>query len=757
MTSPRSHPHLPWVVAASVALLASTLGFSSLASATPATLTSCADHTTTSTSWVAPHDGLWSDPGNWTNGVPNGSSDPSVGCDAIITVAGTYTVYVSGHQGTRFLTFGGTSGTQTLEVVAGGYDIYGNPAELKTTTDAYLTLDSGATIGQHGVIHMTGVANPAPPAVAGGVANVSTANRAGQTITLSGTLQADGSGGGPRQLQVADFSNQGTVAITSGHTTYFGGLDRGFHNRSAFTVANGALFDSYANYTQFINEAGGHITNNGTFHASGGVVPSFVQGDGTTTGNPVLSDGVQYTGVGASIIQTLGDVHGDMAAGQTLLIKAGEPNNDALISYWLPARVAGTIRLFSHGGGGVAQLNGHLTTLTDALTITPTGHLMVDPDDSGGANGGRQLYILNIVNKGTVDINTNVTQWGGGANPNQGFHNQGTLQVAPEATLHQNADNNLFNEATGTIVNHGLISNERDSTNAGTFTLASSDAAHPAVFWAGTFTNTGTVIDDPSGGGLRTINSSQVVNQGTLKLRATTGSALTVNGNFTQGPAGTLRTAVASNTSFGRLAATGAVTLDGTIRADASPAPTAGRAFGVLTGASRAGTFSTEVWNGTTFTPRYLPAGVTLLTGQAKPDGRIRLGTSGSFVGNNVYNTTGTGQTRSGSAARGHTVTYDVSVQNDAPFADALRLKGTASNANFTVSYQVGATDVTAQVVAGTYTTPSLAPGATQKVRVVVTVGAAAPSGSSLSATVLAKSDTDTARRDTVRFVTSRA
>lgn len=755
MTSPRSHPHLPWVVAASVALLASTLGFSSLAAATPATLTSCADHATTSTSWAAPHDGLWSDPGNWTNGVPNGSSDPSVGCDAIITVAGTYTVYVSGHQGTRFLTFGGTSGTQTLEVVAGGYDIYGNPAELKTTTDAYLTLDSGATIGQHGVIHLTGVASPAPPAVAGGVAAVQTSGRAGQTVTLSGALHADGTGGGPRQLAVADFVNQGTVTIGSGNLTYAGGLERGFHNRGAFTVASGAAFGSTNNYTQFINEAGGQITNNGSFHASGGVVPSFVQGDGTATGNPLVSDGVQYTGDGASTIQSLSDVHGNMSAGQTLLIKSGDVTTDAIVSYWLPARVAGTIRLLSGGGGGggQAQLAGHLTTSTDALTIAPTGHLITDP--AGG--GGRQLYILNIVNKGTVDINTNTTQWGGGGNPNQGFHNQGTLTVAPTATLHQNADNNLVNEATGTIVNHGLISNERDSTNAGTFTLASSDAAHQVVFWAGTFTNTGTVVDDPSGGGLRTIQASQVVNQGTFKLRATTGSALAVNGNFTQGPTGTLRTAVASNTSFGRLAATGALTLDGTIRADASPAPTAGRAFGVLTGASRAGAFSTEVWNGASFTPRYEPAGVTLLTGQAKPDGRIRLGTSGSFVGNNVYNSTGTGQTRSGSAARGHTVTYDVSVQNDAPFGDALRLKGTASNANFTVSYQVGATDVTAQVVAGTYTTPNLAPGATQKVRVVVTVGAGAPSGSSLSATVLAKSDTDAARRDAVRFVTGRA
>lgn len=123
--------------------------------------------------------------------------------------------------------------------------------------------------------------------------------------------------------------------------------------------------------------------------------------------------------------------------------------------------------------------------MTDALTIAPTGHLIVDPD----AGGNRQLYAINIVNDGTVDLNENTTHWGGGSNPDNGFHNRGALNIAPEATYHQHADNVLDNQSTGVIVDHDILNIERDASNAGTFTPASSDAAHPVTFHStGAFT-----------------------------------------------------------------------------------------------------------------------------------------------------------------------------------------------------------------------------------------------------------------------------
>ncbi len=139
-----------------------------------------------------------------------------------------------------------------------------------------------------------------------------------------------------------------------------------------------------------------------------------------------------------------------------------------------------------------------------------------------------------------------------------------------------------------------------------------------------------------------------------------------------------------------------------------------------------------------------------------RPDGRIKKG-SGAFVGNDVYNTTGIDQTRNGSAPRGSTVTYTVKVQNDSEATDVLRLRGTTSTTHFRVSYTVGGTNVTSAVVTGTYLTPSLAPGASVSVTVTVKVKTSAPAGSSLSARLTAKSDTDPTKKDTVKFVTSRA
>lgn len=140
-----------------------------------------------------------------------------------------------------------------------------------------------------------------------------------------------------------------------------------------------------------------------------------------------------------------------------------------------------------------------------------------------------------------------------------------------------------------------------------------------------------------------------------------------------------------------------------------------------------------------------------------RPDGRIRKGGTGAFKGDGIYNTTGVGQTQRASAARGATVTYWVAVQNDAPFEDALRVRGPASDGRFKVTYTALGADVTADVTAGTFTTVPLGAGDSVLIKVVVKVRVTAPVGASLSAGVLIKSDAVPTFRDTVRFVTSRA
>jgi CSLREA domain-containing protein len=140
-----------------------------------------------------------------------------------------------------------------------------------------------------------------------------------------------------------------------------------------------------------------------------------------------------------------------------------------------------------------------------------------------------------------------------------------------------------------------------------------------------------------------------------------------------------------------------------------------------------------------------------------KPDGRIRKG-SGSFVGNNIYNTTGLNQTKTGSAARGSTITFGISVQNDATKADAFKVVAAgAATAGYTIKYFRGTTDITAAVVAGTYQTPSLSAQGKFLIKAKVTIGSTAASGSSVTRLVTITSVGNNSKQDAVRFTAKRS
>ncbi len=144
-------------------------------------------------------------------------------------------------------------------------------------------------------------------------------------------------------------------------------------------------------------------------------------------------------------------------------------------------------------------------------------------------------------------------------------------------------------------------------------------------------------------------------------------------------------------------------------------------------------------------------------TGRARPDGRIRRGT-GPLVGNDVFNTSGAGQTRHGAARVGQTVTYYASIQNDAPFAERVRLRGQGTTNRAVVVYRrPDGNAITPGVTSGTFRTPLLAPGASYLVRIVVQVRNTAPRGFQQARTLTALSTTQPALRDTVRFITHRS
>lgn len=146
---------------------------------------------------------------------------------------------------------------------------------------------------------------------------------------------------------------------------------------------------------------------------------------------------------------------------------------------------------------------------------------------------------------------------------------------------------------------------------------------------------------------------------------------------------------------------------------------------------------------------------VVRFTPTTQPDLRIKAGLTGPFVGDDVYNTTATDQTRRVTVRRGVTAHFVVWVQNDARTPDAVRLRGTTASGTFRVRYTVDGERRTTAVGAGTYVTPSLDPGETLAVQVDVLTSSTAAHGASLTGTLTATSTTDTSRKDRVRFITT--
>ena len=108
-----------------------------------------------------------------------------------------------------------------------------------------------------------------------------------------------------------------------------------------------------------------------------------------------------------------------------------------------------------------------------------------------------------------------------------------------------------------------------------------------------------------------------------------------------------------------------------------------------------------------------------------RPDARIGTHLAGPFnVGNNVYHADGAGEAKTISVQRGHSGTLYADIQNDGLFADTFKVTGPPGAHGFTLTYFHGATNVTSQVTAGTYSTGSLAPAAHLTLKVVIKVAA---------------------------------
>jgi hypothetical protein len=134
-----------------------------------------------------------------------------------------------------------------------------------------------------------------------------------------------------------------------------------------------------------------------------------------------------------------------------------------------------------------------------------------------------------------------------------------------------------------------------------------------------------------------------------------------------------------------------------------------------------------------------------------RPDALIKLESDPAFVGDGVYNSTGAGQTVTISPAPNTQQEFAIQVQNDGTAQEDFTLSGPGDKPGYTVQYldTDGTTDITSQVVAGTFDTGNIAVGDTSTYHLVISVGSSPPPGDT-SWLVTASSAHDPSKVDAV-------
>ena len=109
------------------------------------------------------------------------------------------------------------------------------------------------------------------------------------------------------------------------------------------------------------------------------------------------------------------------------------------------------------------------------------------------------------------------------------------------------------------------------------------------------------------------------------------------------------------------------------------------------------------------------------------PDAEIGI-FSGNYVGNDVYNKTAVGQTKTMQIARGASQYFPVLIQNDGPLPASFKVKGTGAATGYTVTYinYANGANITTAVRNGTFSTDTLARGQSFAMKMIVKLSATA-------------------------------
>ncbi|HYY27383.1 MAG TPA: autotransporter-associated beta strand repeat-containing protein [Chthoniobacterales bacterium] len=375
-------------------------------------------------------------------------------------------------------------------------------------------------------------------------------------VTFSGVISGAG--------RILDLGG-GTLTLT-GNNTYSGGTvaDNG-KLIAAATNALGTGSVSINNSAQLEINPGVTITNYITLNNSSTLTNEGTLQAPTAPGGPVAA---VTTSGGA----TIDNASGGMIAGFGLI---GIQSSSGTATITNSGVISGT--------EGISLLNGG--TITNNAGATISGSNGVAIASSGGSS--------KLSSAGTINGNVSL---GNGANTVQLFSGSrisGSLNLgtssASNLILDGSSDQTYSQAVTGATTNAGSLTKQ----GSGNWLIdVAMNAPVSTNILAGALTVNGSLnsplITVQSGGMLKGsgVIIGNVVNVGTLAPGNSPGT-LTINGNFTQGPAGVYNVQIVSAQNYSRLVVNGSANLDGTLRLTLAsgfrPAP--GESFTVLTAA----------------------------------------------------------------------------------------------------------------------------------------------------------------------------
>lgn len=504
---------------------------------------------TTTDTWLG-SSGDWSDPANWSQGVPGAADDASFATAVPITVTFTATDTID----------------QLLELA--------NPGATLVLDGGALTLLDGGT--WDGVFALVPSAELAVAA---------------QVLTLAGLVELDGTVAGPGTVSVTGFAQTewsiftGSAVLQDLGTIVAAGsltLGTAAADTATLAIAAGATFDILGDFS--IEAAGaGAIANAGLFVKSGTGGTSFVGADMNNSGTITVDRGTLSLDGGNDLLGGTIDGGGelDLRGGSTYTLASGVVLSVVALGILDNATQVTLDASLGYGGtltvGTAAQLDLNGCTLTvsgsdDALRGTLAGAGAVSVQGTADANG------LRVTGGAAVNDLRLMTQ-DGVVNLGTGGADAATLTIAPGAAYDLLGDVALDASGSAAIVDDGMLEklggsgtsiiggNLVDSgtiqVDAGTLSLEG-----PTVSLAGTLAGAGEL--DLRGGGSYAFGAGIVASIATfavLDLGTTIrlGSDLAYTGSFTLGSGVSLALSGADLALSGVASLAGAITGPGTV------------------------------------------------------------------------------------------------------------------------------------------------------------------------------------------------